>query len=182
MSTSVYRPYQDPVYSPAFSEPPSPSSSPMSTGSDPEESEIVREEESLFRNRKPEYPTKYHEMLQPLHPVLSVPVETIVPTHSSSVNIQLQEQFDSLLRICQVESVERFLRQHSENIDINRYNSDGQTPLHQACVEGNLALVRILVQYGANCQLTTKGGFSPIHLATFSGNTEVLSFVISGNR
>jgi ankyrin repeat protein len=63
-------------------------------------------------------------------------------------------------------------------VDVNRFSSDGQTPLHDACVSGNLDLVRILVQFGADLQLTNRDGFSVIHLATFSGNSQLLTFLL----
>ena len=77
-----------------------------------------------------------------------------------------------------VTSVEDFLLHHSENIDVNQYNSDGRTALQQSCLVGNLPLVKLLVRFGANMRLTTREGFSILHIAAFSGHSDLLTFVM----
>ena len=279
--------YQGQVYSPAFSDPPSPSS-PMSTTSDTATSSsiqsesnssedqnsvisrmspafsdtssclnpqnpatnkvfsssqssdknILRQEEYRNDNRatrnsqtfhnssqntfsnfqgnpsKPKFPTKYHEMLQPLSPVTTIPVEEEVirrplpnKTHVTEHDVQLQKQFHSLVdsatcplpkttdrattnsttdnenslmnRVLQ--NLEDFLVHHSQNIDVNQYNGDGQTALQQCCLAGNLPLVKLLVRFGANMRLTTREGFSVLHIAAFSGHSDLLAFVMGQN-
>ena len=276
--------YQGQVYSPAFSDPPSPSS-PMSTSSDTATSSSIQSENhssedqssvisnmspvhtdssscSDFQNAasnkaysssqssdksmmrysesrndnqtnsnshtfynssqnsfsnfqgnssKPKFPTKYHEMLQPLSPVTTIPVEEEVikrplpnKTHVTEHDIQLQKQFHSLVdsatcplpktterttrnsttaneksltnRVLQ--NLEDFLVHHSQNIDVNQYNNDGQTALQQCCLAGNLPLVKLLVRFGANMRLTTREGFSVLHIAAFSGHSDLLAFVM----
>jgi hypothetical protein len=274
--------YQGQVYSPAFSDPPSPSS-PMSTSSDTGTSSIQSEiqhsedQSTLSTNMSPVYteenssssshestdnkrlpftssklsdnsglkcnanksscneseddnssslsnqntfsntqvrssrlkfPTKYHEMLQPLSPVTTLPVEEVIrrplpnKTHITEHDLQLQKQFHSLVdnaTTCQVSktttannentflssrvnSLEDFLVHHSENIDVNQYNSDGQTALQQCCLAGNLPLVKLLVRFGANMRLTTREGFSILHIAAFSGHSDLLTFVLGHNN
>jgi hypothetical protein len=172
------------IYSPAFSEPESPPAS-------PESSHIsvapIRQERdasdhllSSYSNKQPKFPTKYHEMLQPLNPITTLRVKAILPTHKSTVNAKLQEQFLRVLQLGNtVADVEAFLRDHSENIDINQYNSDGQTPLHLASLEGNCDAVELLIRFGADIFLTTRDGFSVMHLAAFSGNSKLLCFFTS---
>ena len=192
ISVSNYE-FQGQVLSPAFSDPPSPPPSPMSTSSDQDGSSSTDfsashnfDEETTSRrtfvNGKPKYPTKYHELLLPLSPATSLPVATIVPTHCSKVNAELQEQFLNLLRVSTPADVERFLEMHSENVDVNRYNVSGQTPLHEACVEDNAELVRILVRFGADCRLTTRDGFSVLHLASFGGGSELFNLLVGLKR
>ena len=173
--------FQGQVYSPAFSEPPSPPQSPMSTSSDTEQ-----EAPQQFVNRRPKFPTKYHEMLQPINPITTLHVETrtksIVPTHKSKVNAELQQQFLNILQLSEASDIELFLREHSENIDVNQYNCDGQTPLHIACIGGNCDIVKILIRFGADPSLTNRDGFSVLHLASFSGSSEVLTFLTNLRR
>jgi ankyrin repeat protein len=83
------------------------------------------------------------------------------------------------MRDCDVKKIECFLRQHSENIDINRFNVDGQTALHEACQLGNVACVKTLLLFGANPILTNRDGFSILHLSAFSGNPELLSIAMN---
>jgi len=281
ISYSTYS-YQGQVYSPAFSDPPSPSS-PMSTTSDttttasiqsdsysPEEegfesadmSPVYNEESpssssnasidvhslasisssssdkggfehkidnSAFNSHKdnhefnhssqntfsslqgsaskPKFPTKYHEMLQPLSPVTTLPVDEVIRrplpnrTHVTEHDIQLQKQFHSLVEsatgqvsksatttdteetlLSRVNSLEDFLIRHSENIDVNQYNGDGQTALQECCLAGNLPLVKLLVRFGANMRLTTREGFSILHIAAFSGHSDLLAFVMGQQK
>ena len=151
------------------------------------------------------YPTKYHEMLQPLSPVTTLPVEEVVrrplpnKTHQVDHDIHLQKRFHSLVDTAtsslskstttttidnektflnRVNDIEDFLLQHSENVDVNQYNSDGKTALQQSCLAGNLPLVKLLVRFGANMRLTTREGFSILHIAAFSGHSDLLTFVM----
>ena len=152
-----------------------------------------------FVNKKPKYPTKYHEMLQPLSPVTSFP-PTNVPTLIDNVkqnptikeDVQLQKQFDLLiddsiainekeekLNEHPTQKVEEFLISHSKIININRYNGNGQTPLQRCCSEGNLPLAKLLVKFGAKSKLTTRDGFSTLHIAAFSGHSHMLFYIMN---
>lgn len=196
------------VYSPAFSDPPSP----MSTSSDSEDRAVTvkmtekaaseslvlstspaqpqvlaQESQRKFVNRKPHFPTIYHEALQPLLPVTTLPVPVTAPvtepmTANSKTSAVLQEQFLNLMRISDLSEIESFLREHSENMDLNRCaNEWGELPLHEACVRGDLALAKLLIQFGADHRLTNRDGFSPLHLASFSGNAQLVNFVVNMN-
>ena len=189
--------FQGQVLSPAFSPPPSPPSDAESVDSvEGDDTKRVAKKRKMsqsphqssapqFVNKKPKFPTKYHEMLQPLSPVTTLPFrpaqQPFAVQMSTEVNVQLQEEFLKLMRHSDVEKIETFLKQHSENIDINRFNTDGQTPIHEACQSRDIACVRALLRYGANPCLATRDGFSILHLASFSGSSELLSFV-SGLR
>ena len=159
---------------------------------------------------RPKFPTKYHEMLQPLSPVTTLPVESVIrrplpnKTHITEHDIHLQKKFHSLvdsaatcqvskttataednekeLALTRVSSLEDFLLRHSENIDVNQYNDDGQTALQQSCLAGNLSLVKLLVRFGANMRLTTREGFSILHIAAFSGHSDLLNFVMGQHQ
>jgi hypothetical protein len=188
--------FQGQVLSPAFSPPPSPESDDNESVNSLEEGDSCRVEEERerrkrkmllpaepkqkkFVNKKPKFPTRYHEMLQPISPVTTVPWRTSQPTssHKAPVNVLLQEEFLQLMRDCDVAKIECFLRQHSENIDINRFNVEGQTALHEACQLGNVACVKALLLFGADPRLTNRDGFSTLHLSAFSGSSELLTLV-----
>lgn len=140
---------------------------------------------SLSNNKQPRFATKYDEMLQPLSPVTTLPVETkqgisIHKTHKSDFDAQLQRQFQNLLGIASnVGDIEEFLSKHSENVDLNEYNDDGRTALQQSCFEGNLRLAQLLVRFGADSRLTTREGFSALHIAAFSGHSDILLYIMS---
>merc|ERR1712018_415591 len=75
--------------------------------------------------------------------------------------------------------VEDFLINHCKSIDINRYNEEGQTPLQRCCLEGNLALAKLLVEFGAKPNITTRDGFTTLHIAAFSGHSQMLFFIMN---
>ena len=79
------------------------------------------------------------------------------------------------------EDLDRLLSHHSEKIDINRYGCDGRTPLQDLCSRGMLPHVKLLVAYGADTRRRTREGWSTLHIAAFSGNTELLSYILQCN-
>ncbi len=136
-----------------------------------------------FVNRKPKYPTKYHEELQPLSPSTVLPVKVNQANSKTSPNAELQEHFlNLLLRGSNADQVESFLRSHSENVDVNQYDSMGRTPLHRACLADECALVEVLTRFGADVRLTTRDGFNLFHLASFVGSSRLFNLLISLKR
>ena len=136
------------VYSPAFSEPSSPSSiysdfeedmdslSPMSTCSDfnCDESQNNQQkststtsmkrsnsdgELTKFRSKVPKYANKYEEMLQPLSPVTTLPyIGRSWTTDIPVPNERLQRQFESVMEEGDVSAMESFLSSHGSS-DVN---------------------------------------------------------------
>ena len=49
-------------------------------------------------------------------------------------------------------------------------NDDGETPLVIACMKGNLAVVKLLLDAGADANRSQLNGNSPLHFAAWSGN------------
>ena len=216
--------YNGHVYSPAFSEPPSPSASdfnseaedlhetssspppvtallpptPLASSSPttaPQSQQRSRhckkrsrtaEAASPHVNKKPRFPTKYHELLQPMEPITTMPVTTIRPTHRASYVEEAQADFHALLRKCLrnssggVGELEDFIKLNRDRIDVDQYVGDsGQTPLHLSCMEGSVECAKLLVRFGANWRLTTRDGFSSMHIAAFSGSSDLMIYVMS---
>ena len=48
---------------------------------------------------------------------------------------------------------------------VNCRDSDGYTPLHRACYNGHMNVVRILLQRGADVDARTEDGWQPLHCA-----------------
>ena len=59
------------------------------------------------------------------------------------------------------------------------FGDSGQTPLHLAFMEGAVGAAKVLVRHGADWRLTTRDGFSSMHIAAFSGSADVLVYVMS---
>ncbi|XP_055909748.1 uncharacterized protein LOC129944391 [Eupeodes corollae] len=55
----------------------------------------------------------------------------------------------------------------------------GYTPLHDACVNGNLDIARVLLQYGANHSESAHSGIRPIHEASENGHIEIVRMLLS---
>ncbi len=53
------------------------------------------------------------------------------------------------------------------------------TPLHLACVAGNVQVVQLLLEYGANAEQVDKAGFYPFHHAVAHKNKEVVAFLLT---
>ncbi len=49
--------------------------------------------------------------------------------------------------------------------DVDIQDSNGWTPLHYACDHGDLEVVKILINDGANLSKFSNTGFYPIHIA-----------------
>jgi len=137
-----------------------------------------------YVNKKPKFATKYDEMLQPLSPMTYLPVESLTlpaKTHRANLNVTSQQEFRNLLE-SKSSDLESFLCNNSELIDINEYNVEGRTALQQCCIDGNLATAKLLVRFGADAKLTTREGFSTLHLAAFSGHSNLMLYVMSLRR
>ena len=80
----------------------------------------------------------------------------------------LRSDVNSLLRLLQ-----------NTEININGMRSPGLSPLHQACVVGNLEIAEILLQYGANIELLTWSNLSPLLIANLFGHFELAQLLIS---
>ena len=132
-------------------------------------------------SRRPKFANKYEEMLQPLSPVTTLPSKVRCPqkTHLSHTDPRLQNQLHNLLGVASIDEIEDFLSHHLSSLDLNQFNSEGRTALQQSCLEGNLPLAKVLVKYGANSRLTTRDGFSTLHLAVFSGHSNLMSYIMS---
>ena len=136
-----------------------------------------------FKSKVPKFANKYEEMLQPLSPVTTLPCEVVSPRQSRGHGIardeKLQTEFNTVIESRDVEKVEVFLAKHSTEINVNQYNEEGRTSLQQCCVEGNLALVKVLVKYGADHLITTREGYPVTHLAAFAGNSDLLMYILN---
>ena len=70
-----------------------------------------------------------------------------------------------------VDHVERILDQDPSLI--NCRDSDGYSPLHRACYNGHLDVVKVFLQRGADVQARTEDGWQPLHCACRWGEYEL---------
>ena len=129
------------------------------------------------KTKRRHYPTIYDEMLKPLSPSTVLPVQTriIKDRHVSKVKqlafLKLVEQDGK--------GLEEFLAENKSSIAINQYGDDGLTPLQRVCQQGgSVRTAKLLLRHGADPRLTSRDGWSPVHLASFSGNTSLIMFLV----
>jgi ankyrin repeat protein len=62
--------------------------------------------------------------------------------------------------------------------DINQQNKEGNTPLHWACLNGHLEMVKKLLELGCNPLIRNQNGMSAATLAEQRGHMEVVTLVL----
>ena len=132
--------------------------------------------------KKPRYTgTIYEAMLAPLSPVTTLPIQTIC-SNSVKGDPDLQTDFMDLVTIGKKAKLEKFLEVNAEFLNVNQYSTDGLTPLQMVAQEGgegSADIAKLLVRFGADTRITSRDGWSAMHMATFSGNSQLLMFLLS---
>ena len=133
-------------------------------------------------SKRPKYcGTIYEAMLAPISPVTTLPIHTVYK-NSVKCEPEIQNDFLDLVTLGKRAKLEKFLEENIDNININQYNKDGLTPLQTVAQEGgetSADIGELLVRYGADTRLTSRDGWSAVHMATFSGNTRLMMFLLS---
>jgi len=75
-------------------------------------------------------------------------------------------------------ALEKLLSDPCETVDINYMRPPGVSALHQACSQGNIKIVKFLVQRGASVHLKTWTDLSPLKVAVLSGSYEVAQYLV----
>ncbi|XP_063700820.1 uncharacterized protein LOC134831102 [Culicoides brevitarsis] len=65
------------------------------------------------------------------------------------------------------------------DMDVDTKDNAGYTALHEACSKGNLGIVRLLLQCGANHSQTALSGFRPLHEAVQNNYTEIARLLLA---
>ena len=87
-----------------------------------------------------------------------------------------------LVTIGKKAKLEKFLEVNAEFLNVNQYSTDGLTPLQMVAQEGgegSADIAKLLVRFGADTRITSRDGWSAMHMATFSGNSQLLMFLLS---
>lgn len=97
-----------------------------------------------------------------------------------------RETLPNLIRLGKAADVEVFLKCMG---GVNEKEDDdwGMTPLHISAGIGNLEIIKILLNYGANPNLKNLLGYSAIDVAHYSGDVEIINYLYewttaSGNQ
>jgi len=64
---------------------------------------------------------------------------------------------------------------------IDFLDKDGLTLLHRSVLVGRIEFVEQLINLGASINLATRDGWSPFHLAAFTGNSDILILLLKSS-
>jgi len=100
----------------------------------------------------------------------------------TSANNAYHKDFLLAVRDGNMDELERLLETKDGKINVNVYDKEGQTALHQSCLDGNLELVKLLVRFGADVKLANRDGWNALHIAAYGGHQDIALYLISANR
>ena len=63
--------------------------------------------------------------------------------------------------------------------EVNMKNEDGNSPLHYACMRGNLEVVKLLHIKGANMTIKNLSNLTPLHLAIYHSHYFIVHYLLS---
>ena len=93
-----------------------------------------------------------------------------------------QQEFQSAICNSNYRELEHILNTIPHFVNVNFFDQDGQTALHHCCMDGKLNFVKLLLRHGANARLTNRDGWSPVHIASYMGHSEILSYLIINSK
>jgi len=76
-----------------------------------------------------------------------------------------------LIDACHRGDLERVKQLVAEGVDVNQGDYDRRTPMHLAAADGNLEVVKFLVEHNANVNVIDRFGHSPLYDALRGGKT-----------
>ena len=103
-------------------------------------------------------------------------------THTKNYNKNIQSKFEIALKNCDYRELQDLLSCYSDDIDINLIDEEGNTPLQTATLTGNLDIVRLMIRFGADPSRTNRDGWSTLHIAAYSGHSEIPQYIMINSR
>ena len=67
---------------------------------------------------------------------------------------------------------------HHTKLDVDSKDSAYMTPLHLACVSGNVAISRMLLDQGADIRAKSTALMTPLHIAVSHANSDVAAMIL----
>ena len=68
------------------------------------------------------------------------------------------------------------------SMNLNYLDKDGQTPLHLACIKGNVYICKALMEAGASQSIKNRDGWFPIHLASYLGHLDIVFYLLDDGK
>jgi len=79
--------------------------------------------------------------------------------------------------IDRVDDPRNVAEQAQQNVDVNKFDEHGYTPLHLACDRGNAAVVELLLSKGADHSLKDPDELTALELATIAGHDDIVALI-----
>jgi len=87
--------------------------------------------------------------------------------------------FEESIKESDGDAIMTMLRRASVDIDVDRINMSGMTALHQAVLDDNLVMVRLLIHHGAKINKKDEDCWTPLHAAAANGLHHIAKYLIS---
>jgi len=87
--------------------------------------------------------------------------------------------FEESIKESDGHAIMTMLRRVSVDIDVDRINMAGMTALHQAVLDDNLVVVRLLLHHGAGLNKKDEDSWTPLHAAAANGHHQIAEFLLS---
>ncbi|KAL8613247.1 hypothetical protein ACOMHN_001571 [Nucella lapillus] len=111
---------------------------------------------------------------------LPMPASAAAEAHSPpQLLAQHQKVIREAVRNGDSSGLRRLLEAREGKVNLNVFDAEGQTPLHESCQLGNLELVKLLVRFGADVRLANRDGWSAVHIAAYGGHTDILLYLMT---
>ena len=88
------------------------------------------------------------------------------------------EQRNDLETAIEEHSLPKVMELLAQGVDVNRWSSDGLTPLHQALLLGDKSIARVLLESKADLKAKTTDGWEPLHCAAKKGMESAVRFCL----
>jgi ankyrin repeat protein len=107
-------------------------------------------------------------------------VAHLIYTHPEAVNLYADDGFTPLGLACYFGQFEvaRYLVLKGADVNLPSNNGFNVYPLHSATAGNYTNIARMLVENGANVNVTQKAGATPLHSAAQNGNLELLILLL----
>ncbi|XP_023343078.1 protein phosphatase 1 regulatory subunit 12A [Eurytemora carolleeae] len=87
--------------------------------------------------------------------------------------------FEESIKESDGEAIIAMLRRVSLDIDVNRLNMAGMTALHQAVLDENIVVIRLLLIHGAEVNKRDADSWTPLHAAAANGHSNIVKYLLS---
>ena len=110
--------------------------------------------------------------------VISVDPETTATVQQGPISPD--EDLDTPLHRAILEQADLdYIKILLQSIDVNQPGNYAETALHLAASQGNLELVKMLLDYQADVQAKNIQGWTPLHLAALTGQIEAIQVLLA---